>query len=630
LYNTLAYELSLTAGDTTALFSSTNDLGGLHEVLLDYALPYVSGAFGKYYLTTVTPLWQAGSRTAGDAGLSQYTTFISQAKDSASQPVNIGLHYVAATNSLPLDTDGDGVPDYVEVEHGTDPTLASTDGVTPDALNVAYDDVDLSGNGLVGRIKKVIGQAPLDVNNPLTLKQVITGEEPDIVTFEIPVSYNALTNMGGLELSANSENTILSDLECATNGNCLLVLNTSYEKPGLLNFQATLSLNDGPDDSSIRSVNGTLATYDSPNVVQFFEESSGFDDSGATFYAEVTNLSAADYVIEIKTSDGAHIRSITNSTSDGVINETWDLTDENGDAFEGDEVDVDFNVTPANANQPKKQTQKVRKIVGVTDGSFDVAYAYNANASLLKKDGMFWNQMNGVVDKLLAPRNGYIHLYDSSFNWYWEAFKPGNPGYLTDRAAALNLLTNLAQANTKNFFYYGHGGGKYIGDGTTNANAAQLSAGEVARFLTNNFSVRGGFDVKHPYRFVWLDGCQTGSSKDWRHAFGIYPLGKGGQGVAHIHGPQAFVGWKKPVTGLGATGATEASCNDYGAMLNLFFAYWMSQAPLSDCIANASSKSLKLPLPVLGNEHVTLSDGTKWTRSTSSMYIIGDKTLKRN
>jgi hypothetical protein len=48
LYNTLAYELSLTAGDTPELFSSTNDLGGLHEVVLDYALPYVGGTFGNY------------------------------------------------------------------------------------------------------------------------------------------------------------------------------------------------------------------------------------------------------------------------------------------------------------------------------------------------------------------------------------------------------------------------------------------------------------------------------------------------------------------------------------------------------------------------------------------------------
>jgi len=87
---------------------------------------------------------------------------------------------------------------------------------------------------------------------------------------------------------------------------------------------------------------------------------------------------------------------------------------------------------------------------------------------------------------------------------------------------------------------------------------------------------------------------------------------------------------------IGATGATEASCNDYGDMLNVFFANWMVKRPLDQCIGVASSKSLHLPLPVPGNEVVTLSDGTVWDgtvwpkRSTSKLYIIGYTGLKRD
>lgn len=239
------------------------------------------------------------------------------------------------------------------------------------------------------------------------------------------------------------------------------------------------------------------------------------------------------------------------------------------------------------------------------------------------------------MDKLLAPRNAYLHLYESTFNWYWEAFKPGNPGYLPDRTAALNLLTNLAKPDTKNFFYYGHGLPFWIGSDTGGTNEAEIFAFEVADALTNNFSARGGFDVKHPYRFVFLDACSTGASKEWRHAFGIYSKGKAGQGVAGIQGPQAFVGWKSPTLALGAAGATETSCKDYGEMLNLFFADWMRQRNLSQCIADASSKSLHLPLPIKGNEKCILSDGTPWPsatklRSTGDLYIIGYKGLKRD
>jgi hypothetical protein len=627
------YRYSLTAGDTTTLVSATNNLGGQHEVSLAYPLLYTNGVLGNYYLTTLTPLYQAGSHTASEAGLEEYTTFANQFKDPSNSPVSIGLHYVTTTNSLPLDSDGDGVPDYVEAEHGTDPHNAMTDGSTPDTLNAAYDDVDLSGNGLVGRIKKAIGQNPLDKNNPLTLKQVITGEEPDIATFEVPVSYNMLTNVdGSMDLLVNGESATLSDLEAGTNGYCRLILNTTYEKPGQNHLQAVLSAGVADKDEAITSAVGCLAVYDSPNPVQFFEAYSGFDDSGATLYAEVADLMAADYVLEIKTPQGAHIRSITNSTADGVINEVWDLTDENGNTFAGEEVDAEFTVARANiplTNAPK-QKQKRRKIVPVVDGNFDVAYAYNANVNFLKKDGMFWNQMNGVVDKLLSTRNSFADLYSSTFNWYWEAANPGYPGYLPDRVKALNLLTNLALPETKNFFFYGHGGKNYIGDGTTNASAARLSASEVSKQLQNNFSAKGGFTVKHPYRFVWLDGCSTGSSKEWRHAFGIYSKGKDGQGVAGISGPQVFVGWNKPVGGLGAKGTTEISCKDYGIMLNRFFFNWMNKQPLSICITRSSDKALNSPLPVPGNEYTTYSDGTVWTnRPTSTLYIIGDKNLRR-
>ena len=32
--------------------------------------------------------------------------------------VDIGFHYVAVTNNVPIDTDGDGLPDYLEDRNG--------------------------------------------------------------------------------------------------------------------------------------------------------------------------------------------------------------------------------------------------------------------------------------------------------------------------------------------------------------------------------------------------------------------------------------------------------------------------------------------------------------------------------
>jgi hypothetical protein len=59
-----------------------------------------------------------GSTTADQLGLYQYTTQTNQVKETNST-VDIGYHYVAVDSSgNPIDTNGDGVPDYLEDANG--------------------------------------------------------------------------------------------------------------------------------------------------------------------------------------------------------------------------------------------------------------------------------------------------------------------------------------------------------------------------------------------------------------------------------------------------------------------------------------------------------------------------------
>jgi hypothetical protein len=94
-------------------------------------LAYLSGPLGDYYLSTSqTNLIDRGSTTASTVGLYHFTTTTNQVKD-ASSTVDIGLHYVALdANGQPVDSDGDGVPDYVEDGNGNgllDANLGETD-----------------------------------------------------------------------------------------------------------------------------------------------------------------------------------------------------------------------------------------------------------------------------------------------------------------------------------------------------------------------------------------------------------------------------------------------------------------------------------------------------------------------
>lgn len=73
---------------------------------------------GDFYLPTNSPLIRAGSTNANFLGLYHFTTQTNQVPDGTNI-VTIGYHYVATdTNGNPLDSNGDGIPDYLEDANG--------------------------------------------------------------------------------------------------------------------------------------------------------------------------------------------------------------------------------------------------------------------------------------------------------------------------------------------------------------------------------------------------------------------------------------------------------------------------------------------------------------------------------
>ena len=79
---------------------------------------YASGTLGNWYQAS-TNFSNRGSRTASTAGLYHHTTTTNQVKEGTSA-VDIGFHLIAVdiVTGLPLDYDGDGLPDYFEDRDG--------------------------------------------------------------------------------------------------------------------------------------------------------------------------------------------------------------------------------------------------------------------------------------------------------------------------------------------------------------------------------------------------------------------------------------------------------------------------------------------------------------------------------
>jgi RHS repeat-associated protein len=77
-----------------------------------------SSWFGGFYLPTNSLIMEKGSTSANLLGLYHYTTQPCQTVEGTNI-VTIGYHYVATdTNGLPLDSNGDGIPDYLEDANG--------------------------------------------------------------------------------------------------------------------------------------------------------------------------------------------------------------------------------------------------------------------------------------------------------------------------------------------------------------------------------------------------------------------------------------------------------------------------------------------------------------------------------
>ena len=140
---------------TTLIPSFTNDL------VLNASLAYQAGPLGDFYQPNTSPLINAGSTTADQAGLYHFTTQTNQVKETNS-PVDIGYHYlVVDTNGNPAETYWIGIPDYLADTNG-DGGLGTWLMHYFGQLGIDPND-DPDGDGLSNLQEYLAGSNPLDL-----------------------------------------------------------------------------------------------------------------------------------------------------------------------------------------------------------------------------------------------------------------------------------------------------------------------------------------------------------------------------------------------------------------------------------------------------------------------------------
>ncbi|MGH7953143.1 MAG: hypothetical protein ACREFE_14675, partial [Limisphaerales bacterium] len=582
----------------------TDGTAGNHEVILSSSPAFNTGPFGDFYVPWIntTPLYNAGSRSAADAGLAQYTMDYFQAKDSGQ--VDIGRHYVATTRynvATPLDTDGDGVPDYVEDANGdgvaeaneTDWTKTKTDGSTPDAYSTVYDDIDLDSDGLTGRAERILGTNPLTPDNPLTLTPVITGEEPYILTYSMPLSVDVSSNGCDLLLLDNGTLAGGYDFEQQTNGTYLVTWNNTFTSYGFHALQVKLSMpgatipsNDTDDKQTVNLVLGTTRIENVTNLVQFDPDTSLFS-SQAWIYGTL-QVQSADYEIDIYDTNDDLLTTITNHTDNGVIDEVWNLTATNGEVRDDPEFNAQIYITPNDENGPPGLVSgpypyHLLRTLNYGGDTFTMAFGWNTSYYFTDRQQMI---QNNVVDVLFNP--GADDTYNNTFLNTFDG-TCFNLGSTNDEPV---LLDDLSNGSVKNVYWDGHGADNNFGSATGDADHAaglgRIGTGDLKIALLNIINAVGTGWTKrdHRYRLVILNSCDSAEDSELANAFGEYGrtyntawFDRKGEP------PQAFVGWVGDDIGP----VYPFSFDSYGAHLNVLFELWMENVPLEDCLIEAGT-----------------------------------------
>jgi hypothetical protein len=183
------------------------------------------------------------------------------------------------------------------------------------------------------RNKESLGTKQISLNDLFTLKPIITGREPIQITYELPISYDALRKIKPTVLQLTLDSTLgneqiftpdFQSCDRATNGDCLLTWDALDESPGQHALQAFLYLFDFGGHRRFY-VKGPVIPYFSSNLFQY---------NGMWFTARLVYFEAklpesnGVFNIEFKNQSGKHIKTLAGSTSNGTFKVTWNLIDD--------------------------------------------------------------------------------------------------------------------------------------------------------------------------------------------------------------------------------------------------------------------------------------------------------------
>jgi len=274
--------------------------------------------------------------------------------------------------------------------------------------------------------------------------------------------------------------------------------------------------------------------------------------SGLPIYAVIDQPSAS-YTITIQDAQGQVVRTLSGQAVNYIVNTSWNGRDANGN-----NVLVNHSYVDVTVSYNPSYTFRVWVFFedDFVDGKWLIAYQKGLYTGV--NETAFENAMGQVATT--AADEGL-------------AYDPYLQIQTANGFADWTTLTNTLKAeDCRNFYYWGHGSSTSLGFSQSNTNfglRAWQVGGALGNVLSTNF-----IEIRHAFRFVWLDGCHTGTKSSlWPRTFGITPLQLDAADFAGIGAARrAFLGWKEYIT-------TTFFDNSRFTFVENFFQNWIHRHP---------------------------------------------------
>jgi len=548
-------DLAINISDLLANYCSDPDVGDT-ITLLSFGQPKKGSAVNNGSGLIIY------NRTTGKYGTDSFSYTIKDAN---------GGYAIGTIEVAQIDSDGDGLPDDWEIAHpasGFDPDI-------PDSLG------DIEGDYLLDLAEYELHTDLDSQDNPLGLNLVPNAKLSGIVTIPLALS-TEIDASANFQLYANGEMAVQSQVQKGANGLWTCTFDTTSMPNGVYFLQLAYI---HPQDDLPLLDEYSLFYYETIPAVQvsvsndiWFPE--GWAAAGSAIYLRPRTVhkwgtwSAQVYddqnnlVASVNGTVDAHGDFFSLGASEPGI--SVDLS--GGGSQSSSFFTVALMAESAEDSGPPSSAGTGKKIFveppWASDGKWAIGYmpifTPDTQSDLDVKE-MMGNVVNRIFESPYGPE---------SVLFTTQQVDGPTPLRLNSAARWATLRAALYDNRCRNLYYFGHFDGKNIG-GTSNP-MISIGIENLRDVILTNWAnnLKWGTNL-HPYRFVFIDGCNSANS-DLPTVFGIPKMRMSAADMLKRNlVPRAFVGWDSlKIVGFGGN----VNAPQLG-FIKKFFELWSQNNP---------------------------------------------------